>query len=614
MPTQPLQVENTAFLVEKLASECAPLQYVRELTVNSIQAIQERMRGGWQGEGQILWDVDWTLTESRPGMFKMQISDNGTGMTGTEMERYINSLASSGREQSFAGNYGLGAKITAGVANPQGLVYKSWVSGRGAIAILHKDTDANVYGLTQWELPDGSFAHHAPLHVDVKPQPVDTHGTAVVLLGRNETECTMKPEGQPLKWLIKYLNTRFYEIPDGITIKVRDFSRAEPSDWPNSPEVGMDAGGSQLRTIRGMKQLLGRSEGIVSGVTELSNAKVFWHILPPDPIQQRDIWETSAQIGALYQGELYEMRVGRQAYAKIREFGVIFGYERIVLYVQPSSSISNLAPNTARSQLLASGEPLPWERWALEFRQLMPTQIKDMMDDITSASEGRDHREAIRRRLRDIKNLFNLSRYRRHSTGPLTVGGSEPGGTVREGGGTPRVSAGNRGGGRGGSAGALYGAFLTSDGDRATESSTNMNEPQVIWVSVDEGSRALDDDLEDRAARYSETDNRIYANQDFRVFKDLTTEVASRYPGAPADEVTDVVREWFEQQLIEAVLGVRSLKGSSQWDTTTLDKALSPEAFTTAVMPRYNMIKQVTRALGARFGAAASQAVQEVDN
>jgi len=611
MPTQPLQVENTAFLVEKLASECAPLQYVRELTVNSIQAIQARKRDGWQGAGQILWDVDWPLTEGRPGMFKLQIADNGTGMTGPEMERYINSLASSGREQSFSGNFGLGAKITAGVANPQGLVYRSWVGGRGTIAILHKDSDANVYGLEQLELPDGTYAHHSPLGEGLKPTPIDTNGTAVALLGRDEPDNTVKPAGQPLKWLIKYLNTRFYEIPDEITIRVRDFSRSDPSEWPNSAEVGMDAGGSQLRTIRGMKHLLGNNEGIVSGQTNLSNAIVYWHILPQDPIRQQDIWETSAQIGALFQGELYEMRSGRLSYAKIREFGIIFGYERLVIYLEPKSSMPNLAPNTARSQVLTAGEPLPWEQWAAEFRRQLPTAIKDMMDGISSSSEGRDHRDAIRRRLRDIRSLFNLSRYRRSTTGPLSVAGTEPGGNVRSGNGSTRVSSGGRGGGRGGSAGTLYGAYLSAGGEGATEVASGLNEPQVIWVSIENGMRAQDDDLEDRAARYSETDNRIYANQDFRVFKDLTTEVASRYPGAPGEEVADVAKEWFEQQLIEAVLGVRSLKGSPQWDTTTLDAALSPEAFTTAVMPRYNMIKQVTRALGARFGAAAAQSIEE---
>jgi len=125
-------------------------------------------------------------------------------------------------------------------------------------------------------------------------------------------------------------------------------------------------------------------------------------------------------------------------------------------------------------------------------------------------------------------------------------------------------------------------------------------------VSVAANSRAADDELDDRAARYDERQNIIYANADFRVFTDFTREVCGRYSSAPATAVKDMVEEWFEQQLVEAVLGVQALKGSPAWDTTTLDAALSPEALTTAVMPRYNTMRQITRALGAKFGAGAA--------
>jgi hypothetical protein len=112
--------------------------------------------------------------------------------------------------------------------------------------------------------------------------------------------------------------------------------------------------------------------------------------------------------------------------------------------------------------------------------------------------------------------------------------------------------------------------------------------------------------LEDRAALYEANSNTISVNRDFRVFDDMVEEVGSRYAGAPASEVIDVVQEWFSQQLVEAVLGIQSLKGSPAWATDTIGSALSPEALTTAVMPRYNTMRQITRALGARLGASAA--------
>ena len=52
-------------------------------------------------------------------------------MTPEQLRQYINQLASSGREQSAAGNFGVGAKVAAGSRNPHGLEYRSW-SGPGA--------------------------------------------------------------------------------------------------------------------------------------------------------------------------------------------------------------------------------------------------------------------------------------------------------------------------------------------------------------------------------------------------------------------------------------------------------------------------------------------------
>ena len=49
-----MTVHNTGFLLDRLGQDCHPLQYLRELTQNSIEAIQ---RSGSPGE--IIWDVEW---------------------------------------------------------------------------------------------------------------------------------------------------------------------------------------------------------------------------------------------------------------------------------------------------------------------------------------------------------------------------------------------------------------------------------------------------------------------------------------------------------------------------------------------------------------------------
>src|SRR4051794_30870802 len=98
-----MTVDKLGFLLDRLGQDCSPLQYLRELTQNAIEAIQ---RTG--ASGQIIWDVDWISYDLGDGPMKLCIVDTGDGMTGDEMIHLINQLSASGTEQSFTGNYGVG--------------------------------------------------------------------------------------------------------------------------------------------------------------------------------------------------------------------------------------------------------------------------------------------------------------------------------------------------------------------------------------------------------------------------------------------------------------------------------------------------------------------------
>src|SRR5205823_6116316 len=110
---------------------------------------------------------------------------------------------------------------------------------------------------------------------------------------------------------------------------------------------------------------------------------------------------------------------------------VIFGHSRVALYVEPTVEVTS---NTARTQLLINGDPLPWSEWAAEFRGKMPKEIKALMEEVTAGSSSEDHRQAIRERLRQIKELLHISRYRPTQTGKQMVdlGHLQGGGSGRE--------------------------------------------------------------------------------------------------------------------------------------------------------------------------------------
>jgi HSP90 family molecular chaperone len=95
----PLEVAHTSFLLERLGQDCEPLQYLRELTQNSLEAV---VRTGQPGH--ILWRAAPTSFPSGKSGLKLSITDSGDGMSASDLESHINRLSSSGAQQAHDGN------------------------------------------------------------------------------------------------------------------------------------------------------------------------------------------------------------------------------------------------------------------------------------------------------------------------------------------------------------------------------------------------------------------------------------------------------------------------------------------------------------------------------
>src|SRR5690348_7392376 len=98
-----MEVANIDFLIERLGQDCGELQFLREFTQNSLEAIR---RSG-PAQGHVIWDY----IKTPDGVRKLTVVDNGCGMTGADMLQYINKLSSGASEQGMGANFGLGAKI-----------------------------------------------------------------------------------------------------------------------------------------------------------------------------------------------------------------------------------------------------------------------------------------------------------------------------------------------------------------------------------------------------------------------------------------------------------------------------------------------------------------------
>jgi hypothetical protein len=593
-----MTVQNIGFLLDRLGQDCHPLQYLRELTQNSIEAV---LRSGVPGN--VIWDLDWT-TYDLEGVQKLCLIDSGDGMTGDEMVRFINQLSSSVSTQSLTGNYGVGAKIAAATRNPAGVLYLSWKNAEGSMIHLYRDDDIGQYGLKQWRHQDGSYAHFLPIDDDVRPDEIAEHGTKVVLLGASPDANTMQaPPGAPApsRWISKYLNTRYFRFPAGVTVKAR-----EGWEYPRT-----DKDRNYLRTLIGQEVYLSQ-HSVSSGRVKLENATAHWWILNDEPAitNNSGFVESAGHVAALYQDELFEAATARAGMSRLQQFGVTFGYRFVVIYVEPTPSHDYpLTTNTSRTSLLIGNDPLPWSEWAAEFREKLPDEIAKLVAEKAAASADTDHGKSIRDRLKEIMSLFKLSRYRPTSGGDISIDEDRlvRGGRIGDRShGTGASGDGGRSGSVGGTAGNVYAVFEKANGTPGKRVKPDPF-PTVRWVSVKDGTREYGF-IEDRAARYLSEQNMLLANADFRVFEDMVAFFVKHLSDVPgvAELARDAVRGWFEQALVETIMGVQALTNSKEWTQTDMDTALSDEALTAAVMQRYHVHVAVKRELGSKIGSRRS--------
>jgi hypothetical protein len=435
----------------------------------------------------------------------------------------------------------------------------------------------------------------------------------VILVGAKKSDTTIAPPPDapsPSRWISKYLNTRYFQFPASLTIKARE-------GW-DSPRTDKDR--NVLRTITGQKSYLDQ-HAVASGVQALSGARVHWWILEDTPAitNNSGFIESAGHVAALYQNELYDRATSRSGTAVLQRFGVLFGCRNVVLYVEPvTEKDQSLTTNTARTTLLIDGEKLPWDEWGYEFREKMPKRLADFIGEKAAALTEKDHISSIKDRLKNVMDLYKVSRYRPAPEGvylsdeasAVRIGRSPFSGAKSEGGGgTGRevgaVSAGNREG----EVGNIYHLFEKKGGVPSEKAAADPF-PLVNWVSIENGGREANDVMEDKAATFIPGQNTLLVNADFRVFKDMTSRLCKEKDAGPGpglqDAVEQIVHQWFEQSLVETVIGVQQLRGSKEWGPEEIERALSPEALTSAVMQRYHVYIACKREMGAKFGKFAA--------
>lgn len=467
MVLRELQVQGLDLLIGRNYSAGYELQWLRESFKNSIEA----------GATEIVAGLERAFLTGNNPSYRYSVADNGVGMTASELEAFITRYGASGKRQGvLEGNYGVGLKSSALPWNPAGLVVISVRDGEDGMVWLERDAKGK-YGVRVWDYSDGESgvvvepvgigfewrsvlagaqAGPNPLFgsFDVGserwllPDGTPAHGTVVVFYGSKENPDTYfgdpsrnEMPGRQSGWRrphadFDYLAQRVWRLPDGVTLRTRFFSSADPSEWPGRGEALIDAT-VEVRKVNGaLAGILGEDLAADSRPTVLTGelkvgaatcpATVRWY-LRDRPLEEserrRPGVPLEGYVAAVLDDEVYD----KGGYIRHRAFGVLAPgvRQRLFIIVEPQeydgrSGSIGAHTDDARSRLRWSSpagvsRDLPWSQWGEEFsRSLAPGHpVFDAIKAEQAAQQvrgGELPEEMVRRIAARLQDRLRISR------------------------------------------------------------------------------------------------------------------------------------------------------------------------------------------------------------
>jgi hypothetical protein len=391
-----------------------------------------------------------------------------------------------------------------------------------------------------------------------------------------------------------------------------------------------------LTRIRGERAHLER-RAVDSGSVDIGGARVRWWILDDDSTGRRreaQEWLSTGHVAAVWLGELADVLPPvRGGYSRLNTFGIRFGYERVVLWVEPTvaptvpseakikralaaraakgASPSDLAeldmtlragvprvtPNLTRTALLLDHGPLPWAEWAARFAEVLPEPLRQLQERVARDTTQRDLSGEIVSRLLDHWQFLRIPPYVA-PRGPRTSSSGVPD--------VPAAGRGREDPPRTAVVAPVVHVNQDLDGRVDDAVPAQFDAPDVAWVTSRDGSRAPGD-IEDRAARYDSSGRVLTINADFRVFQAIVAFWGWQHPAPGAGAIIeDAVREWYQTALVEVVVAAHALTSGGSWDEHAIATLLSPEALTAAILPRLASHQLLKKTLTQRLGPPAA--------
>ena len=180
----------------------------------------------------------------------------------------------------------------------------------------------------------------------------------------------------------------------------------------------------------------------------------------------------------------------------------------------------------------------------------MPKQLAEFVREKAAAVTEKDHINSIKDRLKNVMDLYKVSRYRPAPAGvylsdessAVRVGRSLFSGAKSEGGAV--VAAGTARSARRRRATEMAKSAISTICSRRKAASPAIRStvdpfPIVNWVSIKNGGRTEDDGMEDKAAKFIPNQNTLLVNADFRVFTDMVARLCKEKDVGPGPAIQE---------------------------------------------------------------------------
>ena len=315
-----LKDANLTQTIERGFEECHPLQFVRELLQNSIEAGATKVRVRYETEAKGVKGIDRAI-----------FVDNGKGMADPDlMKRYAQFNSSGKIVGTMHDNFGIGAKISLLPFNQYGLVFMSWDKENldGNMIWLCKNTKGQ-YGAKRFpvavyegdDLEPSYYEHEsciAPVEcmeegidwnqilINCKRLVSSKHGTAVILLGNHSMDSTGHYTG--------------YESKDGAFYSWNKFASHRFCVLPISLSFSPSPQDSKKHKFTNIRQnhyesdgLIGNYKGLIERTYSLAfpNGRISIYLKNPRNTRSRGLSQ-SFTFGFLYKNEVYYTSSGNQ--------------------------------------------------------------------------------------------------------------------------------------------------------------------------------------------------------------------------------------------------------------------------------------------------------------